>query len=99
MTASRRQSGLPLAILSIGAFATVLNGYGLSPLLKSIASDLGVSESAAGQLGTISAIASTLAALLLAPWMDRIPQSRWLRGQAAILIGATIIAACATSFA
>jgi predicted MFS family arabinose efflux permease len=99
MTASGNRGWFPLAVLSVGAFAAVLNSTQLSPLLKPIATDLGVSEGTAGQLATTSAIVGTIAALLVAPWMDRIPRSRWLQGQAAILIAATIFSALAPSFA
>jgi predicted MFS family arabinose efflux permease len=99
MTSSRDRGWLPLTILSIGAFATVLNATQLSPLLKPIASDLDVSEGAAGQLATVSAIVGTVVALFAAPWMDRLSRRTWLGGQAAILIVATIASALAPTYA
>jgi predicted MFS family arabinose efflux permease len=99
MTRGQRRTWLPLTVLSLGAFTTVLNATQLSPLLKPIAGDLGVSEGAAGQLATVSAVVGTLVALLVAPWMDRFSRRRWLQGQAAALIVATLFSALAPTFA
>lgn len=99
MAVSPSRSGVPLAVLSVGAFATALNATLLSPLLTPVARGLNVSESAAGQLATVSAIGGTLVALLVAPWMGRFSRRRWLQGQAAVLIVATIFSALAPSFA
>jgi DHA1 family inner membrane transport protein len=99
MTSSRSRGWLPLAVLSLGAFTSVLNATQLSPVLKPIAGDLGVSEGATGQLATVSAMVGTLVALVAAPSMDRFSRRGWLQGQAAVLIAATLFSALAPSFA
>ena len=62
---------LPLAVLSIGAFATVVSATMFSPLLPAIAAEFGVSESIAGQVGTPAALVAVVVALALSAWMVR----------------------------
>ena len=55
--------------MAFTTFAYVSLSVSLSPLLTAIADDFGVSESAVGQLATISGIVATISALASAPWM------------------------------
>jgi predicted MFS family arabinose efflux permease len=97
-TSSSAQDRRLVAVLSLGAFAVVLNATLLSPLLRPIALDFGVPESTAGQLGTVAAIVGVLATLISAPLMDRFSLAGWLRGQALLLIEITLLSALAPTF-
>jgi predicted MFS family arabinose efflux permease len=96
-TSNPAQERTLVVVLSIAAFAVVLNFTWLSPLLRPIALAFGVPESTAGQLGTIGAVVGVLATLISAPLMDRFSLAGWLRGQAVLLIAVTLLAALAPS--
>ena len=87
-----------VAVLVAGAFVTALNVTLLSPLLKGIAADFDVSDSATGQLATLTAACSGLTALLAAPWMDRWSRRAWLRFECALLAVGTLLSALAPTF-
>jgi predicted MFS family arabinose efflux permease len=88
-----------VAVLALGAFTGVANGALLSPLLTPIADEFGVSESAAGQLNTLTALAAMLFTLVAAPWMNRLPRRTWLRLQIPVVAFAALAAALAPAFA
>ena len=90
---------LLLALLSLGGFTTALNVTLLSPLLVDIAAEFDVSEAAAGQLATLTALSSGVMAVTVAPWMDRYPRSFWLRLECSLLIVGTLLSALAPVFA
>jgi predicted MFS family arabinose efflux permease len=89
-----------LIILSMAftTFAYVSLSVSLCPLLTAIADDFGVSESAVGQLATISGIVATISALASAPWMGRYSRRTWLRAELGLLMAAVLVSALAPSF-
>ncbi|MBA2277987.1 MAG: MFS transporter [Chloroflexia bacterium] len=87
-----------VGILSLGAFTTALNVTLLSPLLTRIAAEFDVSEAAAGQLATLTAVCSGVAALTVAPWLDRRPRGDWLRLESALLAAGTLLTILAPGF-
>lgn len=100
-TGIRARVPLPVlvAVLTIGAFTTALNVTILSPLLTAIANEFHVSESAAGQLATVTATCSGLTGLAVAPLLDRYPRGVTLRIEAALLGIGTLLSALAPNFA
>ncbi len=99
MTESDRRAWLSVAIMTLGAFVVVVNATLLSPLLRPIAEDFGISESAAGRLGTVASIVGAIAAILFAPVMDRVSLRSWVFWQTLILIVVTAGSALAPTFA
>ena len=92
--------GWPIvAVLAVGAFTTALNVTILSPLLTRIAGAFAVSTAAAGQLATVTAIASGLTALVVTPFMDRFSRGAWLRFECGLLVVGTLVSILAPSFA
>jgi DHA1 family inner membrane transport protein len=87
-----------VAVLIAGAFTTALNIALISPLVTAIAAEFHRSEAAAGQVATLTATASALTALAVAPWMDRWPRRVWLRIEAILLTVGTVISALAPGF-
>lgn len=87
-----------IGVLAIGAFATSLNTTILSPLLKLVAADYGVSAAIAGQLATLTEVCAGLTALLSAPWLDRYSRRACLRFEAVILGAGTLLSVFAPSF-
>jgi len=87
-----------VAVLIAGAFTTALNIALISPLVTAIAAEFGRSEAAAGQVATLTATASALTALAVAPWMDRWPRRVWLRIEAGLLTVGTLISVLAPGF-
>lgn len=85
--------------MSVGAFTVVVNVTILSPLLRPIALEFGISESEAGRLGTIAAIIGGFAAIVIAPWMDRVSLRSWVFWQTIFLALITAGSALAPSFA
>ncbi|MEZ4529534.1 MAG: MFS transporter [Thermomicrobiales bacterium] len=98
-TISDRRVELIVWMLALTTFAYVSLSVSLSPLLTSIATTFGVSESAAGQLATIQGVVGTISALVSAPWMNRYPRRTWLRAELALLCVGVALAALAPSFA
>jgi predicted MFS family arabinose efflux permease len=92
------RSVLLLTILALSSFTWATNFGLLTPLLRSIGADVGMSDAAVGQLGTLHAIATGLTALLVTPWMDRVGRGRLLRVGAALLFAGTICSALAPGF-
>jgi predicted MFS family arabinose efflux permease len=88
-----------LLLLALGAFTTALNVTMLSPLIPDIAREFDVSESAAGQLATLTAGTSGIFAVVVAPWMDRYPRSFWFRFECILLAIGSLLAAVAPTFA
>src|SRR5690349_3326790 len=78
-------------VLAVGAFTTALNTTLMSPLLKPIGAEFGVSDWAAGQLGTVAGASAALAALAVAPWLDRSSRRRWLRLECLLLAAGTLL--------
>jgi DHA1 family inner membrane transport protein len=89
---------LLLGILFLGAFTTAVNVTLLSPLLTRIAAEFRVSDPTAGQLATLTAGASGLTALLVAPWTDRYSRAVWLRAECSVLTIGSVLSALAPSF-
>lgn len=96
---TNRRAWLSVAIMTIGAFTVVVNVTMLSPLLRPIAQEFGISEAEAGRLGTIASIIGAIAAVLFAPIMDRVSLRSWVFWQALLLTVITIGSALAPSFA
>jgi len=89
---------LLLGILFLGAFTTAVNVTLLSPLLTRIAAEFGVSDPTAGQLATLTAGSSGLAALLVAPWTDRYSRVAWLRVECSLLAIGSVLSALSPGF-
>ena len=94
-----RRAWLSVAIMTVGAFTVVVNVTMLSPLLRPIAEEFGISEAQAGRLGTLAAIIGALAAILCAPIMDRVSIRSWVLWQVIFLTGITVGSALAPTFA
>jgi MFS transporter, DHA1 family, inner membrane transport protein len=86
------------AVLCLGAFTAVLNGVMMTALIVPISEHFHRSESATGQLVTVTAITVMIVALLAAPFVDRVSRNRLLRGQAALVALAAMTCAVAPSF-
>jgi DHA1 family inner membrane transport protein len=84
--------------MAFTTFAYVSLSVSISPLLTGIADDFGVSESAVGQLATVSGITATISALVSAPWMGRYSRRMWLRVELGLLMVAVLVSALAPSF-
>ena len=92
--------GWPLiAALAVGGFTVSVGVTLLSPLVPAIGADLGVSDSAVGQLATVTAASAGIAALVTAPWMDRYSRRGWIRVLALLLLAGTVISALAPNYA
>ena len=87
-----------LAVLFAGAFAAALNVTLLSPLVPAISRALGISEAAAGQLATVTALAAGGIDFALAPLLDRRGRGWWLRSQFAIVVVGSLVCVAAPSF-
>lgn len=89
---------LALAVYCAGSFATMLNLGFLSPLLRPIGGAFGTPDAVTGQLATISALVTFLAALAATPWMDRRSRATWYRVLGGLLLAGTLLSALAPSF-
>ncbi len=94
-----RRAWLSVAIMTIGAFTVVVNVTMLSPLLRPIAEEFGISEAEAGRLGTLAAVIGALAAILCAPIMDRVSIRSWVLWQVLFLTIISAGSALAPTFA
>lgn len=92
-----RESALIL-LLGFAAFASVTNSLQFTPLLTALAGEFGRSESAVGQIASLSSFVGTAVALLAAPWMHRRSMRFWLRLQTAVLLLSVAMMATASSF-
>ena len=98
MSAFTRRERLIVLALAVAVFTGTLNVYLLTPFLKLIAADFGVSEAAAGQLSTTYALAAGLVGLIVAPLVDRYQRRRLLYLAVAIISVSTVFTAVAPSF-
>lgn len=97
-TLAPRRVELIVWTMAFTTFAYVSLSVSVSPLLTGIANEFGVSESAVGQLATVSGITATISALVSAPWMGRYARRTWLRAELVVLLAAVAISALAPSF-
>jgi predicted MFS family arabinose efflux permease len=86
-------------ILFLSLFAAQSGLIAVSPVLGEVASDLGVSTAAAGQLRTVGGLAAGLTTLLLPRAARRLGLRRLLIVGALVLAVGSIASAAATSFA
>lgn len=93
-----RRAWLALAVYCTGSFTTMLNLGFLSPLLRPIGASFGTSDAVTGQLATISALVTFIAALVATPWMDRWSRVTWYRRLGLLLLVGTLLTAVAPSF-
>lgn len=89
---------LALAVYCTGSFATMLNLGFLSPLLRPIGASFGTPDAVTGQLATVSALVTFVAALVATPWMDRWNRATWYRLLGLLLLVGTLLSAVAPSF-
>ena len=89
---------LALAVYCSGSFTTMLNLGFLSPLLRPIGASFGVSDAVTGQLATLSALVTFVAALAATPWMDRWSRAAWYRLLGLLLLVGTLLSAAAPTF-
>ncbi|APW40869.1 MFS transporter [Rhodoferax koreense] len=82
----------PLYWLSFGAFAIGTEGFMIAPLLSGIASDLGVTIAAAGQLVTAFALAYALSSPVLAVVTGNVNRRRLLIACLAAFAAANLVA-------
>ncbi len=87
------------AILFLCLFAGQAGLIALSPVLVEVASNLGVSTAAAGQLRTISGLAAGLTALCLAAVSRRLQLRQLLVGGSILLAAGSLASAAAPNFA
>ena len=76
----------------------MLNLGFLSPLLRPIGASFGTPDAVTGQLATISAIVTFVAALGATPWMDRWSRATWFRLLGLLLLVGTLLSAVAPTF-
>ncbi|MEZ4563543.1 MAG: MFS transporter [Thermomicrobiales bacterium] len=89
---------LALAVYCSGSFTTMLNLGFLSPLLRPIGASFGVSDAVTGQLATLGALVTFVAALAATPWMDRWSRAAWYRLLGLLLLVGTLLSAAAPTF-
>jgi len=76
----------------------MLNLGFLSPLLRPIGDSFGTPDAVTGQLATISAMVTFVAALVATPWMDRWSRATWFRRLGLLLLVGTLLSAVAPTF-
>jgi DHA1 family inner membrane transport protein len=76
----------------------MLNLGFLSPLLRPIGASFGTPDAVTGQLATVSALVTFVAALVATPWMDRWSRITWYRLLGLLLLIGTILSAAAPTF-
>jgi predicted MFS family arabinose efflux permease len=84
--------------LAVALFSTGIDGYVLAGLLPSIASDLRVSDAAAGQLVSVFALTSALAAPLLGTVTSAWERRRTIACALTVFVVGNIITAAAPSY-
>jgi DHA1 family inner membrane transport protein len=93
-----RRTWLALAVYCAGSFTTMLNLGFLSPLLRPIGASFGTTDAVTGQLATVSALVTFVAALIATPWMDRWDRATWFRLLGLLLLVGTLLSAVAPTF-
>ncbi|MER6441903.1 MFS transporter [Streptomyces sp. NPDC001185] len=94
-TVHEQVSWLPIISLSLGVFALVMAEFLPASLLPRIAEDLGISEGAAGQSVTVTAIAAGAAGLLLPVALPRANRRHVTIGLTALALISNLLAAVA----
>ncbi len=89
---------LLILILTAGVFTTGLNITVLGPLVRPIGAAFGVPDAAVGQLSALHALTAGLAAVLIAPWIDRFPRRLVLRAECCLVVLATLLSALAPGY-
>jgi len=84
--------------LAVALFSTGIDGYVLAGLLPSIASDLRVSDAAAGQLVSVFALTSALAAPLLGTVTSAWERRRTIACALVVFVAGNVITAAAPSY-
>ncbi|MFB6719053.1 MFS transporter [Kribbella sp. NPDC056345] len=84
--------------LAVAAFSTGIDGYVLAGLLPAIADDLRVSEAAAGQLMTVFALTSAIAAPILGTATSRWERRRTIALSLAVFVVGNLIVAVAPNY-
>ncbi|WP_405056685.1 MFS transporter [Kribbella sp. NBC_01505] len=84
--------------LAVAAFSTGIDGYVLAGLLPAIADDLRVSEAAAGQLMTVFALTSAIAAPILGTATSRWERRRTIAWSLAVFVVGNLIVALAPNY-
>ena len=99
---SRKVSPLPynaLVWLAVAAFSTGIDGYVLAGLLPTIAGDLSVTEALAGQLVSVFALTSALAAPLLGTLTSSWERRRTIAIALAVFVLGNLVVALSPVFA
>jgi MFS transporter, DHA1 family, inner membrane transport protein len=76
----------------------MLNLGFLSPLLRPIGDSFSTPDAVTGQLATISAMVTFVAALVATPWMDHWSRATWFRRLGLLLLVGTLLSAIAPTF-
>ena len=97
--ATRVPDWVLILVLAAGVFTTGLNITALGPLIRPIGAALGVGDGAVGQLAALHALVAGVAALLVAPWVDRFPRRLVLRAECGLVVLATLVSALAPGYA
>jgi DHA1 family inner membrane transport protein len=84
--------------LAVAAFSTGIDGYVLAGLLPAIAGDLRVTEPAAGQLMTVFALSSAIAAPILGTATSRWERRRTIALALAVFVVGNLIVALAPNY-
>jgi predicted MFS family arabinose efflux permease len=95
----RRASWAGVASLSLGIFAIVMSEFLPASLLPRIAGDLRVSDGAAGQAVSVTAIAGALSALLISAVLPRADRRRVKIGLTLLAVVSDLIVAAAPNLA
>ncbi|MFG1820505.1 MFS transporter [Kribbella sp. NPDC049174] len=88
----------PLIWLAVATFSTGIDGYVLAGLLPAIADDLQVVEAAAGQLVSVFALTSALAAPLLSTVTSRWERRRTIAWSLGVFVLGNLIVGLATNY-
>ena len=88
----------PLVWLAVATFSTGIDGYVLAGLLPAIADDLHVVEAAAGQLVSVFALTSALAAPLLSTVTSRWERRRTIAWSLGVFVLGNLIVGLATNY-
>jgi MFS transporter, DHA1 family, inner membrane transport protein len=88
----------PLIWLAVATFSTGIDGYVLAGLLPAIADDLNVVEAAAGQLVSVFALTSALAAPLLSTLTSRWERRRTIAWALGVFVLGNLIVGLATNY-
>lgn len=84
--------------LAVAAFSTGIDGYVLAGLLPAIAADLNVTEPAAGQLMTVFALTSAIAAPILGTATSRWERRRTIAWSLAVFVIGNLVVALAPNY-